>query len=169
MEGQTPVFFAYHGWTIGLLAVKLGYQVLAGAIAGGARPPQADEGIKCLRPLRRLARSVCRVQAVGLTRIAFRDAFKSVLWPALAFWGVMVTVPYVVSRGILPRIPYVPVWFMQAAFTYGWLVEAQALVAYITCAKLASLLGQYRAKIRDQQYLLHRELINMQSESEGAA
>ena len=171
MEEQTPVFFAYHGWTIGLLAVKLGYQVLAGAIAGGARQPQVDGdgGIRCLRPVRRLAQSVCRMQAVGITRIPFKDAFKTVLWPAVAFWGIMVTVPYVASRGILPRIPFVPVWFMQVAFTYGWLVEAQALVAYITCAKLASLLKQYRARIRDQQYLLHRELINMQSESEGAS
>ena len=165
-EGQTPVFFVYHGWTVGLLAVKLGYQVLAGAIAGGAPHAQADEGIRCLRPLKRLARSVCRMQAVGITRISFTEAFKTVLWPAIVFWSIMVTVPYVMSRGVLPRIPFVPVWYLQAAFTFGWLAEAQALLAYIACAKLVSLLRQYRARIRDQQYLLHRELINLESENE---
>lgn len=165
MEAQTPVFFVYHGWTIGLLAVKVSYQVIANAIAIAGPRVQADEGIRCLRPLRRLAQNICRMQAVGVTRIAFKDAFKTVLWPAIAFWGGMVTVPYVISRGILPRLPFVPVWFMHMAFTYGWLLEAHALLFYITGAKLASLLKQYRAKIRDQQYLLHRELINLQSES----
>lgn len=164
-EGQTPIFFAYHDWTIGLLAVKLSYQVLIGAYAEPRAPPQVEEGIWCLRPVKRLALAVQRLKAVGFTQMPLSEVFRTVFLPAIIFWGTAVSLPYVVCRGILPRVPYVPVAFLNAAFTYGWLIEAQMLVCYIASVKLGMLLKQYRANVRDQQYLLHRELINMPIES----
>lgn len=163
-EKQTPVFFVYHSWTIGLLAVKLGFQVLAGAWADpGAQQP--DEATWCMRPVRRLAQNVRRMKAVGVTRVSFADAFKTVLLPVITFWGVAVSVPYVLSRGLLPRMPFVPVPVLHFAFAYGWILEANLVTAVVLLSELGLRFRQYQAKIRDQHYLLHRELINMPTES----
>ena len=133
--------------------------------AGGPLAVGGDDGSRWTRTVRRLSVNVCRLKAVGITRIAFTDAFKTVLLPVLTFWGIAVSLPYVISRGILPRIPLIPVSYMHAAFTYGWFFESNFVVVYLLCSELGLLFRRYQAKIRDQHYLLHRELINMAAES----
>lgn len=163
---QTPVFVSYHGWIMGLLIGKLSYQILAGVIAGnGAAPAQMGEGISILRPVKRLAHHIVAIKNIGIARVSFSEAYKTVLRPVIIFLGVAVALPYVITRGILPRVPGISVATLHTLFVFSWTFETQALLGVALWEKLELMLVQYHARVRDQQYLLHRELLNLSLEN----
>lgn len=168
--GETPSCFAYQDWAVGLLFLRLFASCLLGwpqRDAAAPAPPEQPRGATggldgLLRePLLQLRNNARRLKRAGLTRSRFSDAFRTVLWPLTAFWGVAVGLPYVISRGVAPRLPFASEEALHAAFTYAWAFELVAFLAFVCSVRLISALERLGAKLRDQRYLLHRELINV--------
>ena len=171
-QGETPSFFLYQDWAIGLLALKMGFRFLLGwpQLNPHGPPPQPqlqpdndDAGSTngLLQPVKTLQAHLRRLKAQGLTRISFADAFRSVLWPLFLFWGVAVSVPYVLTRGLGPRLPFASEQALHTVFMFGWLCEGALLVGCVSCVHVFTALERLGSKLRDQRYLLHQELINV--------
>ena len=171
-QGETPSFFLYQDWAIGLLALKMGFRFLLGWPQLNPHGPQPQPQLQpdtddagptngLLQPVTTLQAHLRRLKAQGLTRISFADAFRSVLWPLILFWGVAVSVPYVLTRGLGPRLPFASEQALQTIFMFGWLCEGAVLLGCVSCVHVLTALERLGSKLRDQRYLLHRELINV--------
>ena len=50
---------------------------------------------------------------------------------------------------------------LQTVFVWGWASEAAAVAAVALSLKAAAALDRLGSRLRDQRYLLHRELVNV--------
>lgn len=159
---ETPSFFIYQDWALGLLFLKMGLRGLDNLFPALPRPQEdAQYEMPCLQPLKLLCARYRLLIAAGLSQVTFLEAW-SVLWPPLKFFGALACVPYVVSRGLLPRLPYVREEMLHAAFTFAWSTAVLGVIFWLAAAKAGMWLRRYRAKVRDQQYMIHRELMNLE-------
>lgn len=76
--------------------------------------------------------------------------------------GVLVAAPYVVTRGLLPRIAggLLSAQALQGAFLWGWLAEGVLLSAVLLSTQLRRGLTLLHNSLRDEKYLVGRELRN---------
>lgn len=65
------------------------------------------------------------------------------LWPPLKFFGVLTSAPYIVTRGLLPAVPFMKAEALHAAFTFAWSTAVLGLCSYVVGAKLGMVLKRY--------------------------
>ena len=76
--------------------------------------------------------------------------------------GVLLAVPYVVTRGLLPHVlgRLLSAEALQAVFLYGWFVEALLAASVLLSAQLRRGFVMLHNTLRDEKYLVGRELRN---------
>ena len=166
--------FLYQDWALGLLVMKTGYRLLLGwpqAPDAPNPPPQALQLPPQGHPedsfWKGLQRHVQRIKAEGIMRVDFRDALVLIIWPLLAMSGSLLVLPYVVCRGIAPLLG-LQASSLHALLSYSWLAEGCILLAWVGAFKAAAALHSVSRSLRDQKYLLRRELANADEVAVGA-
>ena len=77
-------------------------------------------------------------------------------------WGTLLALPYVLTRGVLPFASgdLLLAEALQAAFLWGWLAEAGLLASYVLSAQAQRGFAMLHNTLRDEKYLVGRELRN---------
>ena len=80
------------------------------------------------------------------------------------------TVPYVVTRGLLPHLAcgMLSAETLQGAFLWGWLAEGGLLSAILLSTQLRRGFALLHNSLRDEKYLVGRELRNYTREIAAA-
>ena len=75
---------------------------------------------------------------------------------------MLVAAPYVVTRGLLPRIAggLLSAQTLQGAFLWGWMAEGGMLSAVLLSTQLRRGFTLLHNSLRDEKYLVGRELRN---------
>ena len=158
--GHTPAFFLYSDWASGLIFLRTLYThvIMPNGMNIGPEPVDPRK-----RGLYNLRLAIRHVQQVGVTNVSLVHGITKVLLPMVRVAGASLIYPYVVTKGILPRIPGLSSSFLQAAYIHAWWIELFGFLTF-TLTKLAlQKFGAYRAKLRDNLYLERRELMDMQA------
>ncbi|KAK9812860.1 hypothetical protein WJX72_004825 [[Myrmecia] bisecta] len=155
---ESPLLFIYQDWGLGLLILKLWYRAVVSFGADNNRNAPAA------RPGSWRARFAV-FQQQGVTGIGFGFAMTQILWPLLLGVGVLLALPYVVTRGLLPLLP-LSAEALQYAFMYGFAAELAILVLGYALLQLQRALSALHNTIRDERYLVGRELNNLATRSE---
>lgn len=108
------------------------------------------------------------LQAGGLRNLDLNRALTKIVLPVLVNLATCLSVPYVITRGLLPLLG-LPASALQYANLYGHQVCHGCYVAYLGSKKLAGLAVQLHNTIRDDRYLVGRELHNLQQPAVAAA
>lgn len=101
------------------------------------------------------------LQAGGLRNLDLNRALTKIVLPVLLNLATCLAVPYVITRGLLPMLG-LPAPFLQYASLYGHQVFHGCYLAYLGSKKLAGLAVQLHNTIRDDRYLVGRELHNFE-------
>lgn len=107
------------------------------------------------------------LQQGGLRNVNFEAAMTRVVLPVLKQLVTALTLPYVVSRGVVPQAALylrLPVQVVQYANVYAYAATAMAATAWQVNKQLCRLVAKLHAAIRDDKYLLGRELDNFSDE-----
>ena len=99
------------------------------------------------------------VQRLGVLQVPFMLAFKQLLWPVLKPMILLLALPYAITRGIVPFLDLSPAT-MQALHIYGFAIEYVTVLAYYCLQHLYAALQQLHNSIRDDHYLIGRQLNN---------
>ena len=110
------------------------------------------------------------LQAGGLRNLDLGRALTKIVLPVLLNLATCLALPYVVTRGLLPLLG-LPAAFLQWASLYGHTLFHGAYLAYLGSRRLAGLAVQLHNTIRDDRYLVGRELHNfeLRRQEEAAA
>lgn len=143
---EFPVIFIYQDWACGVLLTKICYKIVT---SEGNLP----------RSLTRVRDRVQLVQRLGLLQVPFMLAFKELLWPVLKPLLLLLALPYAITRGIVPFLDLSPAE-MQVLHIYGFAIEYIVVLAYFCLHHLHSALQRLHNSIRDDRYLVGRQLNN---------
>lgn len=146
---ETPVIFIYQDWACGVLLAKICYKI---ATTEGTLPGYVAQWRDRIH----------LVQRLGVTQIPFTLAFTQLLWPAMKPLAVLLAVPYAVSRGLVPWLDLSPA-DMQTLYTYGFAFEYIVVVCYHCLQHVRTALLGLHNSIRDDRYLIGRQLNNFLS------
>ena len=85
--------------------------------------------------------------------------------------GLLVAIPYVLTRGILPVIAggFLSAEVLQALFLYGWLAEAMLVGSFLLSGQLQRGFTLLHNSVRDEKYMVGRELRNYSREEAAVA
>lgn len=146
---HTPIIFIYQDWACGVLLAKISFKI---ATSEGTLPRY----VACWRDRIHL------VQRLGVTQIPFTVAFSQILWPAIKPLALLLAIPYAVSRGIVPWLD-LKAEEMQILYTYGFALEYVVLLCYYCLQHVRAALHRLHNSIRDDRYLIGRQLNNFLS------
>lgn len=146
---ESPIIFFYQDWACGLLICKVCLKILT---TEGNMPPY----------LVMWRHRIQRVQRIGLTQVSLSMALHEVLWPIMKPLAVLLAVPQAISRGIVPYLN-LSTKQMQATYVYGFAFEYIVLVACLGSKYVAKGLHKLHNSIRDDRYLVGRQLNNFLS------
>lgn len=147
---------------MGVLALKLWHLLVMVAPRRDGRAPPDPESWQA---------HFDALQAGGLRNLDLHRALTKIVLPVLLNLATCLAVPYVVTRGLLPLLG-LPAVVLQYANLFGHQVFHGAYLAYLGARKLAGLAVQLHNTIRDDRYLVGRELHNFELrrlEEEAAA
>lgn len=99
------------------------------------------------------------VQRLGVLQVPFMLAFQELLWPILKPMSLLLALPYAISRGIVPLLDMSPAK-MQALHIYGFAFEYVVVLMYYCLQHLRAVLRHLHNSIRDDHYLVGRQLNN---------
>jgi E3 ubiquitin-protein ligase MARCH6 len=108
------------------------------------------------------------LQAGGLRNLDLNRALTKIVLPVLLNLSTCLAVPYVVTRGLLPLLG-LPAAALQYANLYGHQVFHGCYLVYLGSQRLAGLAVQLHNTIRDDRYLVGRELHNFELQRREAA
>ena len=148
-SSESPIIFIYQDWACGLLICKVCYKI---ATSEGNMPQY----------LVMWRNRIQLVQRFGLTQVPLSVAWSEVLWPIIKPLAVVLAVPYTVTRGIVPYLK-LSVEQMQTLYAYGFAVEYIFLVVYFGTHHVVKGLKKLHNSIRDDRYLVGRQLNNFLS------
>ena len=114
------------------------------------------------RWLLRLRLAIRVANAVGVSNLSLSVGVKRILWPLIQAAGLLLVLPFVATKGLLPRLPWVSVEFVRTAYLHAWWAELLALGGFILFVKLWERVQKYRASVRDRLYLERRELVSLE-------
>ena len=109
--------------------------------------------------LTRAREQVQLLQRLGLLQLPFMIAFKELLWPVLKPLLLLLALPYAITRGIVPILNLSSAE-MQALHIYGFAIEYIVVLAYFCLQHLHAALQRLHNSIRDDRYLVGRQLNN---------
>lgn len=141
---------------MGVLALKLWHLLVIVAPRREGRPPPDPDSWQG---------HFDALQAGGLRGLDFPRALTKVVGPVLLQLATCLAVPYVVTRGLLPLLG-LPAAVQRYANLYGYLAYHGAYLAVLGSRKLASLAVQLHNTIRDDRYLVGRELNNHEQQQQ---
>ena len=146
---ESPVIFIYQDWACGVLLTKICYKI----VTSEGNLPQS---------LALVRERIQLLQRFGVLHVPFMLAFKELLWPVMKPMMVMLAVPYAVTRGIVPFLD-ISGEQMQTLNMYGFAVEHVVVLAYFCLRHLHLTLQRLHNSIRDDRYLVGRQLNNFLS------
>ena len=146
---ESPVIFIYQDWACGVLLAKICYKIatIEGNLPGYLTSWRAR---------------IQHVQHVGITKVPFTVAFSQLLWPMIKPLGVLLAVPYAVTRGIVPWLN-LEAEEMQNLYNFGFAFEYVVVVCYHCLQHVRTALHRLHNSIRDDRYLIGRQLNNFLS------
>ena len=109
----------------------------------------------------RLKRAIRLAKESGITNVPLKTLILDILWPMVSIAGVALTLPYVITKGVLPRLPWITVEFVEAAYMHAWWIELMLCVLISVSIQLWGVFQKYRASLRDTLYLERRELVSL--------
>jgi hypothetical protein len=140
----------WQDWTMGVLALKLWHLLVMVAPRGdGAAPPDSWQA------------HFDALQAGGLRNLDFSRALTKIVLPVLLNLATSLAVPYVVTRAVLPLLQ-LPASVLGYANLYAYQVYHGAYVAWLGGRRLHALAVQLHNAIRDDRYLVGRQLNNFE-------
>jgi len=157
---QSPYFFVYQDWGLGLICLKVWYRVIV-ARAEHIRQHAALRAHLDGFDVHALAWKFKfdLIFLDGIRNLHMGRVFTSVIFPLLDKLLIMLCVPYVFAKGIIPLLGGSLI-LSSVAYRYGYLVFAVC----ITLAKLRRpLIYSFRTlhnAIRDDKYLVGKQLHN---------
>ncbi|KAL3131681.1 hypothetical protein ABBQ38_007973 [Trebouxia sp. C0009 RCD-2024] len=146
---ESPVIFIYQDWACGVLLTKIGYKI----VTSEGNLPQ---------PLALVRERVQLVRRFGVLRVPFMLAFRELLLPIMKPMMVLLAVPYAITRGVVPFLD-LSAEQMQTLNIWGFAVEHVVVLAYFCLRQLHSTLQRLHNSIRDDRYLVGRQLNNFLS------
>lgn len=146
---------------MGVLALKLWHLMVMvaprGGAGGGAAPPAHDTWQVHFEALQR----------DGIRNLDFPRAMRGIVLPAVLTLSTSLAVPYVATRGLLPLLGLPAPW-LRVGNLYAHLGYHLLLASWLALAKVRVLLGRLHNAIRDDKYLVGRELKNFAAEAAAA-
>jgi hypothetical protein len=137
-------------WTMGVLALKLWHLlVMVAPRRDGAAPPDSWQA------------HFDALQAGGLRNLDFSRALSKIVLPVLLNLATSLAVPYVVTRAVLPLLQ-LPASVLGYANLYAYQVYHGVYVAWLGGRRLHALAVQLHNAIRDDRYLVGRQLNNFE-------
>jgi E3 ubiquitin-protein ligase MARCH6 len=109
------------------------------------------------------------LQAGGLRQLDTQRAMRHIVLPVLVNIATVLAAPYVATRGLLPLLPGVPVRVLVLANLYGHTACVGVLAAAWGARQLAVAAARLHNSIRDDRYLVGRELHNFEAERAAEA
>lgn len=158
---QTALIYLYQDWTMGVLALKLWHLIVMVA--------PRREGVALAEDSWQAHFDA--LQHDGIRNLNFHRALTKIVLPVLVHLATSLAVPYIISRGILPLFG-LPAIALQYANLYSYQVCHVIYLAYLGSRRLRKLLVDLHNAIRDDRYLVGRELnnfTNQQKEAQQAA
>lgn len=146
---ESPIIFIYQDWACGMLITKICYKVVT---SEGNLP----------RSLTRVRDRVQLVRRFGVLQVPFVLAFRELLWPVMKPMVLLLALPYAITRGIVPFLD-ISAAQMQTLNIYGFTIELVVVVSCICLQHLHKTLQQLHNSIRDDRYLVGRQLNNFLS------
>jgi Sec-independent protein translocase protein TatA len=135
---------------MGVLALKLWHLlVMVAPRRGGAAPPDSWQA------------HFDALQAGGLRNLDFSRALTKIVLPVLLNLATSLAVPYVVTRAVLPLLQ-LPASVLGYANLYAYQVYHGVFVAWLGGRRLHALAVQLHNAIRDDRYLVGRQLNNFE-------
>lgn len=157
-RNTSPAFFLYSDWASGVIFLRTLYtHILNPQRAGAVRQP----GIRIQRRVDILRDSIREVQQVGITNISLWFGLEKILFPLMRVAGFMLCFPYILTKGILPRIPGMTSQNLQIAYRNAWWVELISFATAFLVRMIFNRFSKYRAGLRDRLYLERRELMDL--------
>ncbi|KAF6256292.1 hypothetical protein COO60DRAFT_1702419 [Scenedesmus sp. NREL 46B-D3] len=147
---QTALIYLYQDWTMGVLALKLWHLlIMVAPRRDGAAPPDSWQA------------HFDALQAGGLRNLDFSRALTKIVLPVLLNLATSLAVPYVVTRAVLPLLQ-MPASVRGYASLYAYPAYHGACVAWLGGRRLHALAAQLHNAIRDDRYLVGRQLNNFE-------
>lgn len=101
------------------------------------------------------------IQAGGLRNLDFHRALTKIVLPVLLELATSLAAPYVITRGVLPLLG-LPVHVLQYANLYAYQVYHGFVLLFLGSKKVGRLAVQLHNAIRDDKYLVGRQLNNFE-------
>jgi hypothetical protein len=143
---------------MGVLALKLWHLLVMVAPRRDGQPPPEDSWQAHFEAL----------QNDGLRNLNFTRTMHGILLPVMTQLATALAVPYVITRGALPWLG-LPAHVLQYANLYGHQVYHGLYVLYLGLRKMRKAAVELHNAIRDDRYLVGKELNNFDGEAAAAA
>lgn len=143
---------------MGVLALKLWHLLVMVAPRRDGQPPAEDSWQAHFEAL----------QNDGLRNLNFTRTMRGILLPVMTQLATALAVPYVITRGVLPWLG-LPAPALQYANLYGHQVYHGMYLLYLGLRRLRKVAVELHNAIRDDRYLVGKELNNFDGEAAAAA
>lgn len=148
-SAESPVIFVYQDWACGVLLTKICYKIVT---SEGNLP----------RSLAKWRDRVLLVQRFGVLQVPFSVAFTELLWPVMKPLILLSALPYAITRGLVPLLS-LSAAEMQTIHIYGFAAEYVLVLSYFCLQHIHAALQRLHNSIRDDRYLVGRQLNNFLS------
>ena len=100
------------------------------------------------------------LQQLGILHVPLQTALKDMIWPVARVFGLLLSVPYVLTRGVIPLFK-LPAETTQQAFLWSYWVEVGLLLGCLLMKHALRGARRLHNSIRDERYLIGKQLQNL--------